>query len=78
MVRIKLDNETGLVEECYAVVYSRRQKRDRFPDNCVTVMDSEAEARAAANPEKYLYAARVAGPSRSSEGLMLYYLVTWL
>jgi hypothetical protein len=41
-------------------------------------MESEAAALEGANPGKNLYPARVIGPSRSSEGFRLYYLVCWL
>lgn len=49
-----------------------------FSENCVTVVDSEAAALSGADPAKKLYPARVIGPSRSSEGFRLYYLVCWL
>jgi hypothetical protein len=55
-----------------------RRQRDRFPESCVQTMDSEAAARAAADPAARRFPAIVMGPSRSSEGAMLYYLVQWL
>lgn len=73
-----VDSESNVVEECSAVVYAPRKGRDRFPENCVEVCDSEASALAAADPDAKRFAARVLGPSRSSEGLRLYYLVRWL
>lgn len=75
---IFVDSESKVVEERCAVVYAPRRSRDRFPENCVEVFDSEADALAAADPDGKRYAARVLGPSRSSEGLRLYYLVRWL
>ena len=78
MARIGLDPESKVVNECFALIYAPRRTRDRFPENCVTVVDSEAAAVSGANPDKNLYPARVIGPSRSSEGLRLYYLVCWL
>ncbi|MBI5782639.1 MAG: hypothetical protein HZA69_02745 [Gammaproteobacteria bacterium] len=78
MTRIGLDPETKVVSECFALIYTPRRVRDRFPENCVTVMDSEAAALSGADPTKNLYPARVIGPSRSSEGFRLYYLVCWL
>lgn len=72
------DTETNVVEECYAVIYTPRRKRDRFPENCVHRYDSAEAAIAAADPDKGLYPAKVMGPARSSEGFMLYYLVDWL
>jgi hypothetical protein len=95
MSRIKLDPESNIVKEQFAVVYAPtrrdaqvsqetggrerpRRHRDRFPDTCVQVMDSRAAALAAADPAGKRFAAAVLGPSRSSEGFMLYYLVEWL
>ncbi len=72
-----IDEESG-AEEHFAVVYAPRRGRGRFAENCVQVMDSEAAARADAAPGDSRYAAVVMGPSRSSEGLRLYYLVRWL
>ncbi len=73
MSRIPLDPYTDIVEEHFVVIYAPRRHRDRFPENCVQVMESEQAARDAENPEK-----RVVGPSRSSEGFRLYYLEAWL
>lgn len=78
MSRIKLDPESNIVKEQFAVVYSPRRHRDRFPDNCVQAMDSRDTALAAADPAGKRFSAVVLGPSRSSEGFMLYYLVQWL
>ncbi len=78
MVKISLDNETDLVDEHFAVVYAPRRSRDRFPENCVEIVETQAAARAGADPRRSRVAARVLGPSRSSEGLRLYYLVCWL
>lgn len=73
-----LDPEGGVAQERYAVIYAPRRARGRFPEECVEVMASEADARAAAEPEKKRFAAKVIGPARSSEGFRLYYLVCWL
>lgn len=72
------DAQTNLVKEHYAVIYTPRKHRTRFPDNCVTVYHSAEAAINAADEDKDLFAAKVIGPSRSSEGFMLYYLVHWL
>jgi hypothetical protein len=72
------DHETNLVNEHYAVVYTPTRQRTRFPDNCVFLHQDMDEAMDACDPEKHFYAAKVIGPSRSSEGYMLYYLVHWL
>jgi hypothetical protein len=78
MARIRLDPESGVVGECFALIYAPRRARDRFPENCVTIQDSEEAAREGADSAKFLFPARVIGPSRSSEGFRLYYLVCWL
>jgi hypothetical protein len=72
------DNEASLVNEHYAVIYTPRKARSRFPENCVTLYKDELGAIEAADATKGLYAARVVGPSRSSEGFRLYYLAHWL
>jgi len=72
------DAQTNLVQEHYAVIYTPRKVRGRFPENCVSVHATLEAAIEAADEEQHLYAAKVIGPSRSSEGFMLYYLVHWL
>lgn len=78
MSRIDFDPDSKIVNECFALVYAPRRNRDRFPENCVTVVESEAAALEGADPGNNLHPARVIGPSRSSEGFRLYYLVCWL
>lgn len=76
---VYLDAEAPhLVKASYAVVTARRCSRKRFPENCVAVVADEAAALAGADPANNLHAAEVMGPSRSSEGFNLYYLVRWL
>lgn len=72
------DPASQLVGEHFALIYSPQRKRKRFPENCVQVMASEEEACGGADAAKNLYPGRVLGPSRSSEGFNLYYLVDWL
>lgn len=73
------DGEAGLVNTGYVVIYAPKgRSRKRFPEGTVMPHDSEAEARAAARPEQGYFAAVASGPSRSSEGFRLYYLVRWL
>jgi hypothetical protein len=67
----------GVVQEQFAVVYAPKKKK-RLSANCVEVVDSEEKARAAADPDRNRHAAVVAGPSKSSEGQYLYYLIRWL
>jgi hypothetical protein len=72
--------QSNTMHSCYALVYTpkREQSRNRFPENCVFKMESEQAAKMAAEPDKNLYPALIRGPSRSSEGVMLYYLLEWL
>jgi hypothetical protein len=72
------DDQSNLVQEHDVVIYSPGKGRDRFPENCVTIHEDAESALQAADAEKNLFAARVVGPSRSSEGFMLFYLVRWL
>ena len=76
---VYLDAEAPhLVRQHFALVQATRGKRKRFPENCVEVVASAEEALARALPEHNLHAAEVVGPSRSSEGFRLYYLLRWL
>lgn len=73
-----IDPDADLARECYALVYSPSPNRKRFPENCVTLKATEKDARAGASAAKKLVPAVVFGPSRSSEGFRLFYLVRWL
>lgn len=75
---VYIDAEAPLVSECHAVVHSVARRRKRFPEDCVQVVADEAEARAVSCPDEERHPALVMGPSRSSEGVRLYYLVRWL
>jgi len=73
------DSECAVVSTRYVVVYSPSgRSRKRFPENCVVTHADEAAARAAARPAEGYHAAVASGPSRSSEGFRLFYLVRWL
>ena len=78
MKGITLDSDSNVVEVHFAVVYAPKRSRGRFAENCVTVVDSEVDALEQANPAKKLFAAKVIGPSKSSEGQRIYYLDDWL
>lgn len=78
MTDLYSEHEKALLKERFAVIYTPKRQRNRFPEHCVEVVDSEQAALAAAQTQKGLYPAKVVGPSRSSEGLQLYYLVNWL
>ncbi len=75
---LTIDPMSDLVEEHFAVVYTPSQRRKRFPDNCVELVEDRQTAIDIAAKEENRHAARVLGPARSSEGFMLYYLLRWL
>lgn len=72
------DPETQVSTYQYAVVYVPRRNRKRFSSSCVTIKSSYEQAVADAQPDRKYFAARVIGPSKSSEGQYLYYLAEWL
>lgn len=72
------DPYTNVSEEHYAVVYIPKRSRNRFPKGCVEVVSSKETALEQANSENKLFAAIVLGPSKSSEGQYIYYLIEWL
>jgi len=72
------DPDTGVSTYQYAVVYVPKRSRNRFSANCVEIKASPEQALAAADPDNKYFAARVMGPSKSSEGQYLYYLTEWL
>ncbi len=67
MPKIVIDPDSRSLAECCAVVKATRRRRARFPEGC-----------AGADPDKGLQAAVVYGPSVSSEGQRVWYLVRWL
>ncbi len=82
------DPAGGVSDIQFAVVYepkrnsksNRESKRHnkRFSANCVQIMASKDEALDHARVEEKYFAAKVLGPSKSSEGQFIYYLVEWL
>ena len=78
MKGIYLDSQTNVTGEFFALVYVPGRQRKRFPETNVEIMDSPEQARANAITVKKIFAAKVMGPARSSEGLKLYYLMEWL
>lgn len=72
------DPETGVSQERFAVIFTPRKSRKRFPAGCVEVFDDLADAVAASDPDNKRHAARVVGPSKSSEGQFIYYLLHWI
>ena len=72
------DPETGVSQERFAVIFTPRQSRKRFPAGCVEIFATREAALQAADPANKRHAARVVGPSKSSEGQFIYYLIAWL
>jgi hypothetical protein len=72
------DPETEVSSECYAVVYVPKRSRNRFHTGCVTIVESAQQAIEQSDESQKRYAAKVMGPSKSSEGQYVYYLVEWL
>ena len=70
--------QANIADRHYAVIYSPRKKRDRFPETTVIVYEDKTQAVENASAEKHLYAAEVIGPARSSEGTNVFYLVAWI
>ena len=75
---VPLDPQSKVSQEQFAVVYVPKRSRRRFPKGCVDVKSSREEAVLLSDPDNMQYAARVIGPSKSSEGQYIYYLVEWL
>jgi hypothetical protein len=73
-----VDPDSKSLGEHFALIKTPRRTRARYPAGCVVAAADEASARAGADPAKHLYAAVVYGPSASSEGQRIYYLVRWL
>lgn len=78
MPQIQMDPESRALGERFALVKARRRDRPRFPSGCVTPVADAASALAGADPDRHLHPALVYGPSRSSEGQQVWYLVRWL
>ncbi|MCW8900783.1 MAG: hypothetical protein OQK75_02650 [Gammaproteobacteria bacterium] len=72
------DPYTKVSEEQFAVVYVPKRSRNRFPKGCVEIVNSKEEALKKSAPDQKQFPARVLGPSKSSEGQYIYYLVEWL
>lgn len=77
------DPEGGVSELQFAVIYAPKlnksgRNRKRFSANCVEIKATVNEAHADADHQKNCYAAKVLGPSKSSEGQYIFYLVEWL
>lgn len=72
------DKASKVSQQHYAVVYAPHRDRHRFSAASVEIVKDEVMAISQADPANKCYAAVVHGPSKSSEGLLLYYLLAWL
>ena len=72
------DPYSNVSSEHYAVVFVPKRSRKRFPAGCVQIMESEEAALKQSDEANKRFAAKVLGPSKSSEGQFIYYLVAWL
>lgn len=70
----------GVSQQVYATVYMPkfRNSRNRFPASCIETFTTEKAAAEAARNDEKRFPAIVLGPSKSSEGQYIYYLVKWL
>ncbi len=75
-----IDPESDVIQEQFALVYAPKRggRKTRFPKNCVEIFPDWESLIKRDNQEAGYHPARVLGPSKSSEGLMMYYLVEWL
>jgi len=78
MKGITVDSDSSVVQQKFAVVYAPKRSRGRFAESCVFICETELDAIEEENIEKNLYAAKVIGPSKSSEGQRIYYLDEWI
>ena len=72
------DPETSVSGTHYAVIQTPNRKRRRFPAGIVQLVEDSATAIQQARTQADGHAAQVLGPSKSSEGQYLYYLIEWL
>jgi hypothetical protein len=77
MPKIIVDPQSTSLAERFALVRTAR-RRGRFPAGCVTEVTDAAAAVAGADPARQIHPAVVYGPSTSSEGQQVFYLVRWL
>ena len=75
---VPLDPESKVSQLRFAVVYTKRRSRKRFPAGCVQIKETEQEAIASADDDNNYFPAHVLGPSKSSEGQYIYYLERWI
>jgi hypothetical protein len=72
------DPETSVSEVRFAVIFTPRLDRKRYPAGCVEIHETAEAALAASEPASNRHPALVIGPSKSSEGQFIFYLQRWL
>ncbi|MEZ5538339.1 MAG: hypothetical protein R3F02_22255 [Thiolinea sp.] len=72
--------DSGPSQQCYAAVYMPKFKasRKRFPASCIEISDDMQAVISACENDEKRFPAVVVGPSKSSEGQYIYYLLRWL
>ena len=78
MPHVIIDPDSTSLAERFALIRAPSKRRARFPEGCVEMVANEDAARSGRDEGQRLYPAVVYGPSASSEGQRLYYLVRWL
>ena len=78
MPHVVVDPESKSLDERFALIKTPRKNRSRYPEGCVTLVTDEQSAREGSDPGRKLHPALVYGPSKSSEGQRIFYLVRWL
>ncbi len=78
MPNVLIDPDSRSLEHRFVLIRTPKRNRARYPEGCVSLAEDEAAARAGADPGRKLHPAEVYGPSVSSEGQRIYYLVRWL
>ena len=72
------DPETSVSGTHYAIIRAPNRSRRRFPAGIVEIVEDPETAIRRAEAEANCHAAQVLGPSKSSDGQYLYYLIEWL
>ncbi len=78
MPNVLIDPDSRSLDHRFVLIRAPRRNRVRYPEGCVSLAADESAARTGADPSRHLHPAEVYGPSVSSEGQRIYYLVRWL
>jgi hypothetical protein len=72
------DPLTNVSSEHFAIVFVPKRSRKRFPAGCVEIVASAQAAIEQSDKNNKRFPARILGPSKSSEGQLIYYFLEWL